>query len=119
MEVCRASADDIRNFEYGCLGEVRILGAIEHPCIVEMYGHQISSKWIPSVDGHPERRVLQSTILMEYVQGGSLKVSSIAGQNQLLLDLPTICLDDCYPYFCNRVILKSCLEMVRSTYLLS
>lgn len=84
LEVCRASADDIRNFEYGCLGEVRILGAIEHPCIVEMYGHQISSKWIPSVDGHPECRVLQSTILMEYVQGGSLKgyIEKLSGDGE-------------------------------------
>lgn len=73
LEVGRTSADDIRNFEYGCLGEVRILGVLQHSCIVEMYGHQISSKWIPSVDGSPECRVLQSAILMEYVKGGSLK----------------------------------------------
>lgn len=78
LEVGRTSADDIRNFEYGCLGEVRILGVLQHSCIVEMYGHQISSKWIPSVDGSPECRVLQSAILMEYVKGGSLKVSFIA-----------------------------------------
>jgi hypothetical protein len=39
-----------------------------------MYGHQLSSKWVPSEDGNPERRILQSVILMEYVDGGSLKV---------------------------------------------
>ncbi|XP_062108307.1 uncharacterized protein LOC133819151 [Humulus lupulus] len=73
VEVCRTSANDIRNFEYGCLGEVRILGALQHSCIVEMYGHEISSKWISSADGNSECRVLQSTILMEYIKGGSLK----------------------------------------------
>ncbi|KAG5219300.1 leucine-rich repeat protein kinase family protein [Salix suchowensis] len=73
LEVCEASADEIRNFEYICLGEVRILGALQHSCIVEMYGHQLSSKWVPSEDGNPERRILQSVILMEYVDGGSLK----------------------------------------------
>lgn len=76
MEICRTSENDtVRNFERGCLGEVRILGALQHPCVVEMYGHQISSKWIPSADGNSERRVLQSTILMEYIKGGSLKVN--------------------------------------------
>ncbi|POO02074.1 Serine/threonine protein kinase [Trema orientale] len=73
VDVCRTSANDIRNFEYGCLGEVRILGALKHSCIVEMYGHQISSNWIPSADDNPECRVLQSKILMEYIKGGSLK----------------------------------------------
>ncbi|PNT15386.2 hypothetical protein POPTR_010G081400v4 [Populus trichocarpa] len=73
LEVCEASADEIRNFEYSCLGEVRVLGVLQHSCIVEMYGHQLSSKWIPSEDGNPERRILQSVILMEYVNGGSLK----------------------------------------------
>ena len=74
LEVREASADEIRNFEYSCLGEVRVLGVLQHSCIVEMYGHQLSSKWIPSEDGNPERRILQSVILMEYVNGGSLKV---------------------------------------------
>lgn len=74
LEVCGSSIEDIRNFEYGCLGEVRILGALKHSCIVEMYGHQIYSRWLPSVDGNPERRVMQSAIFMEYVKGGSLKV---------------------------------------------
>ena len=77
MEV-RTSVDNMRNFEYGCLGEVRILGALKHPCIVEMYGHQISTKWIPSADGNPERRVLRSAILMEYIKGGSLKVNLLS-----------------------------------------
>ncbi|CAK7327136.1 unnamed protein product [Dovyalis caffra] len=73
LEACEASADEIRNFEYSFLGEVRILGALQHSCIVKMYGHQLSSKWIPPEDGNPERRVLKSVILMEYVIGGSLK----------------------------------------------
>ncbi|XP_044485557.1 uncharacterized protein LOC123211089 [Mangifera indica] len=38
-----------------------------------MYGHQIYSRWLPSVDGNPERRVIQSAIFMESVKGGSLK----------------------------------------------
>lgn len=54
-----------------------MLGALQHPCIVEMYGHRISTKWIPSADGNPERRVLQSAILMEYIEGGSLKVKHL------------------------------------------
>ncbi|GAV57544.1 Pkinase domain-containing protein/LRR_4 domain-containing protein/LRR_7 domain-containing protein/EDR1 domain-containing protein [Cephalotus follicularis] len=73
LEVRGTSIDEIKNFDYSCLGEVRILGALKHPCIVEMFGHQISSKWISSADGTPERRILQSAILMEYVKGGSLK----------------------------------------------
>lgn len=87
MEVCKTSADDIRNFEYGCLGEVRILGALQHSCIVEMYGHQISSKWIPSPDGNPEHRALQSTILMEYIKGGSLKVNLLYSRSKINLPL--------------------------------
>ncbi|KAA8527650.1 hypothetical protein F0562_034955 [Nyssa sinensis] len=74
LEVCGTSVNEIKNFEYNCLGEVRILRALKkHPCIVEIYGHQISSKWAPSLDGNPERRILQSAILMEYIKGGSLK----------------------------------------------
>ncbi|XVF66601.1 hypothetical protein PTKIN_Ptkin10aG0050600 [Pterospermum kingtungense] len=68
-----SSFSELKNFEYSCLGEVRILGALKHPCIVEMYGHQISSKWVPVGDGKSEHRSLQSAILMEYVKGGSLK----------------------------------------------
>ncbi|KAK4792137.1 hypothetical protein SAY86_022572 [Trapa natans] len=72
-EVGCNSFDDIRNFEYRCLGEVRLLGVLEHPCIVKMVGHHIYSKWINGVDGNPQRRVLVSTILMEHIKGGSLK----------------------------------------------
>lgn len=75
LEVYGTSVDDIRNFEYSCLGEVRILGALQHPCIVEMYGHHISSKWAPPVDGNSGHRMLQSVIFMEYIKGGSLKVN--------------------------------------------
>ncbi|XP_065863227.1 uncharacterized protein [Euphorbia lathyris] len=67
------SVEEIRNFEYSCIGEVRILGALQHSCIVEMYGHQISSKWILSEDGKPLQQMLQSAIIMEHVKGGSLK----------------------------------------------
>lgn len=74
LEVCGTSADKLSNFEYSCLGEVRILGALRHSCIVEMYGHQISSKWVSSVEGNPERRILTSAIFLEYIEGGSLKV---------------------------------------------
>ncbi|XP_022940432.1 uncharacterized protein LOC111446040 isoform X1 [Cucurbita moschata] len=73
LEVCESSFDEIRNFEYSCLGEVRILGALKHSCIVQMYGHQISSEWIPSEDGKPKRRLLRSAIFLEHVKGGSLK----------------------------------------------
>ncbi|KAL6194906.1 hypothetical protein ACLB2K_035981 [Fragaria x ananassa] len=73
LEVYGTSVDDIRNFEYSCLGEVRILGALQHPCIVEMYGHSMSSKWAPSMDGSSGQRILQSVIFMEYINGGSLK----------------------------------------------
>ncbi|KAK7357416.1 hypothetical protein VNO80_16701 [Phaseolus coccineus] len=68
-----SSADKIKNFEYNCLGEIRILGALKHPCIVEMYGHQMSCQWSVSADGNPEHRVFRSAIFMEYVEGGSLK----------------------------------------------
>ncbi|GLT61542.1 hypothetical protein SLA2020_342410 [Shorea laevis] len=73
LEVCSASVEEVKNFEYTCLGEVRILGALKHPCIVEMYGHQISSKWVPTGEGNLEGRVLQSAILMEFIKGGSLR----------------------------------------------
>lgn len=72
LETCGASADEIKNFELNCLGEVRILSALESSCIVKLYGHQISSKWVQSSDKSPERRILQSNILMEYMEGGSL-----------------------------------------------
>uniref|UniRef100_A0A803NAG5 Protein kinase domain-containing protein n=1 Tax=Chenopodium quinoa TaxID=63459 RepID=A0A803NAG5_CHEQI len=76
LEVSAAALDEIRNFEFTCIGEVRILSALKkHPCIVEIYGHKISSDWIPSSssDEKPERRMLRSAIFMEYVGGGSLK----------------------------------------------
>lgn len=85
LEVCGSSVDKIKNFEYNCLGEVRILGALKHPCIVEMYGHQISTKWIHSVDGSPENRILQSAIFMEYIKGGSLKVIFLSGLYYLVI----------------------------------
>lgn len=81
LEVSATSLDEIRHFEFTCIGEVRILGALrKHPCIVEIYGHKISSEWIPasSSDEKPERRMLRSAILMEYVKGGSLKVTLVS-----------------------------------------
>lgn len=74
LEVSGSSVNEVMNFEYRCLGEVRILGALKHPFIVECYGHQISSKWILSCDENSHRRILQSAILLEYIEGGSLKV---------------------------------------------
>lgn len=76
-EVCESSFEEIRNFEFSCLGEVRILGALKHSCIVQMYGHQISSEWIPSENGKPKRRLLRSAIFLEHVKGGSLKVNCL------------------------------------------
>ncbi|KAJ9538320.1 hypothetical protein OSB04_031053, partial [Centaurea solstitialis] len=73
LEVSGISADKIKNFEFNCLGEVRLLSVLKHPCIVKILGHQISTKWLPSQDGIPKHRVLQSAIFMEHVKGGSLK----------------------------------------------
>ncbi|CAN1310346.1 Mitogen-activated protein kinase kinase kinase YODA [Linum perenne] len=73
LEVCGKSADEIRSFEQNCLGEVRMLGALQHSCIIKTYGHKISSQWILSEEGRPERRILQSAIFMEYIKSGSLK----------------------------------------------
>ncbi|XP_076903080.1 uncharacterized protein LOC143558035 [Bidens hawaiensis] len=73
LELSGSSADEIRNFEFNCLGEVRLLTVLKHPCIVEILGHQISTRWLPSPDGPPENRILQSAIFMEHVKGGSLK----------------------------------------------
>lgn len=86
LEVCGTSVDKLSSFEYSCLGEVRILGALRHSCIVEMYGHQISSKWVSSVEGNPERRILTSAIFLEHIEGGSLKV--ILNSLSSLLTLP-------------------------------
>ncbi|GJX57878.1 leucine-rich repeat protein kinase family protein [Tanacetum coccineum] len=73
LEVNGSSADEIRIFEFNCLGEVRLLSVLKHPCIVNILGHQISTKWLPSQDGTPGHRILQSAIYMEHVKGGSLK----------------------------------------------
>ncbi|KAK2980657.1 hypothetical protein RJ640_011465 [Escallonia rubra] len=85
------SVDEIKKFEFNCLGEVRILSALKHSCIVEIYGHQISSRWALSVDGNPDRRILQSAILMEYIKGGSLKkyieTLSRAGEKHVPVEL--------------------------------
>ncbi|KAJ0229704.1 Protein kinase domain-containing protein [Hirschfeldia incana] len=91
LDVSGASVDDIRTFEYTCLGEARILGALKHDCIVELYGHELSSKWINSEDGNEPRRILQSAILMEHIGGGSLKGHieklSEAGKHHVPMDL--------------------------------
>ncbi|GLT78612.1 hypothetical protein SLA2020_501410 [Shorea laevis] len=73
LEVWGTSVAEVKDFEYSCLGEIRILGALKHPCIVEMYGYQISSKWITAEDRNLEGRVMQSAILMEFIKGGSLR----------------------------------------------
>lgn len=74
LEADEASQEDIKKLEYAFLGELRMLGALrKHCCIVEIYGHQISSKWVPVADGHKESRILQFIIVMEYVKGGSIK----------------------------------------------
>ncbi|CAN6462951.1 unnamed protein product [Victoria cruziana] len=68
------SEEERRNFEYGCLGEVRMLQAVkDHPCIVEIYGHQMSAEWDSEAEGKKEYCLLKSMIFMEYVKGGSLK----------------------------------------------
>lgn len=91
LEVCGSNFDEVKHFEYSCLGEVRILGAMKHPCIVEMYGHRISSKWVPAEDGNSEGRVLQSAILLEFVKGGNLKnhIQKLtkAGKKRVPIDL--------------------------------
>ncbi|KAF9607036.1 hypothetical protein IFM89_030809 [Coptis chinensis] len=84
--------EEMKKFEYTCLGEVRLLGALmKHSCIVEIYGHQISSKWVPPVDGNREYRILQSAIWMEYIEGGCLKkyMEKVLknGEKSLQLDL--------------------------------
>ncbi|KAL6636919.1 hypothetical protein ACP70R_024491 [Stipagrostis hirtigluma subsp. patula] len=73
LDTRSASDEQVKEFEYKFLGEVRMLGAFrKHRSIVHIYGHQLSSKWV-QVDGDKEYRVLQSIIFMEYVHGGSLK----------------------------------------------
>ncbi|KAL2463761.1 Leucine-rich repeat protein kinase family protein [Forsythia ovata] len=90
-EVRETSADEIRNFEFSCLGEIRMLGVLKHSCIVEFYGHQISSTWSLSADGNYGGRIIRSAILMEYIEGGSLKsyVEKLSrdGQKHVAVDL--------------------------------
>lgn len=75
LEICGISDEDVKMFEYIFLGELRMLGALrKHKCIVEIYGHHLSSKWVAPSEGKKEHQVLQSAIIMEYVKGGSLKV---------------------------------------------
>ncbi|XXG76763.1 hypothetical protein AAC387_Pa08g1050 [Persea americana] len=74
IEVNGTSDEEVRNFVFNHLGEVRMLGALrKHTCIVEIYGHQLSSKWVPATEGKKEQRLLQSAIMMEFIKGGSLK----------------------------------------------
>lgn len=75
LDASVASNEEIRAFEYTFLGEVRMLGALrKHSCIIDIYGHQLASKWVSPADGNKEYRLLQSIIVMEYIKGGSLKV---------------------------------------------
>ncbi|KAL8486482.1 hypothetical protein ACS0TY_023240 [Phlomoides rotata] len=91
IEVNGASPEEVRNFEFCCLGEVRMLSVLKHSCIVELYGHQISSKWSVTEDGNSGSRALQSAIMMEYIGGGSLKSYvdklSSAGKKHVAPDL--------------------------------
>ncbi|KAL0457149.1 UNVERIFIED_CONTAM: putative serine/threonine-protein kinase DDB [Sesamum latifolium] len=91
IDVTGASADEVRNFEFSCLGEVRMLNFLKHSCIIEFYGHQISSKWSLTEDGNSGGRILQSAILMEYMKGGSLRTYverlSSSGEKHVALDL--------------------------------
>ncbi|KAJ4793509.1 Protein kinase superfamily protein [Rhynchospora pubera] len=75
LDTRSALSEEIRKFECKFLAEVRILGALRnHRSIVDIYGHQLSCKWVPASDGSgKEYRLLQSIIAMEYVRGGSLK----------------------------------------------
>lgn len=76
LDTRRASNDEVKKFEYKLLGEVRMMNALrKHRSIVDIYGHQLSSKWVQD-DSDKEYRIMQSVILMEYVKGGSLKVNS-------------------------------------------
>lgn len=74
LESRGASKEQQKSFELNCLAEVRMLSALrEHPCIVKLYGHQLSSSWVSSSDGTGESQVLQFIIAMEYVKGGCLE----------------------------------------------
>ncbi|XP_004247677.2 uncharacterized protein [Solanum lycopersicum] len=91
LEMSKSTADEIKNFEFNCIGEVRVLGVLNSSCIVKYYGHQISSRWVASSDGSSESRTLQSAILMEHIKGGSLKKHvdklSNAGEKHLPIEL--------------------------------
>lgn len=91
FEVSDSAAEAIKNFEFSCLGEIRIMASLKHSCIVEFFGHRISSKWTPSSDGNSECRLIQSVIFMEYMKGGSLKSYinelSKAGNKHLSVEL--------------------------------
>lgn len=91
LEVSKSSVDEIKNFEFNCVGEVRVLGVLNSSCIVKYYGHQISSRWAPLSDGSSESRTLQSAVLMEHIKGGSLKKYvdklSNAGEKRLPVEL--------------------------------
>lgn len=74
LESRGTSKEQQKSFELNCLAEVRMLSALrEHPCIVKLYGHQLSSSWVSSSDGTGESQVLQFIIAMEYVKGGCLE----------------------------------------------
>jgi serine/threonine protein kinase len=79
LDTRAASSEKIREFEHKFLAEVRMLGALRnHSSIVDIYGHQLSCKWVPDSDGSgKEYRLLQTAIAMEYVRGGSLKVLNV------------------------------------------
>ncbi|KAF6161821.1 hypothetical protein GIB67_008582 [Kingdonia uniflora] len=84
--------DKRKLFEYTFLGEVRMLGALKkHSCIVDIYGHQISSKWVPPVHGNKDHHLLQSAIVMEYIKGGSIKryleKQSASGEKHIHIDI--------------------------------
>lgn len=106
LEVQGTSIDEIRNFEFNCIGEIRMLGVLKHSCIVEIYGHQISSKWNQSADGNTNCRLLRSAILMEHVKGGSLKVIISHSNCYTLLFIAL------YSYHPICVILQSYLEKI-------
>lgn len=74
LESRGSSKEQQKSFELNCLAEVRMLSALrEHPCIVQLYGHKLSSSWVSSSDGTGESQVLQFIIAMEYVKGGCLE----------------------------------------------
>ncbi|XP_078429569.1 leucine-rich repeat protein kinase family protein isoform X2 [Wolffia australiana] len=92
LEIGGKLEEDVKMFEFGFLGEVRMLNALRnHKCIVEIYGHHLCSKWVASSVGEKPRQILQSAIIMEYVEGGSLKdymkILSETGKKHVPADL--------------------------------